>query len=102
MLATVSLWILVGQWNDWTTTLYYVTKPKLFPLQTLMRDIIARGQQEIEAAKTSGEGVSSATEVTTASKTAAMIIATSLPIIMVYPFLQKYFVKGVTLGAVKE
>lgn len=101
VLATVSLWILVGQWNDWTTTLYYVTNKKLYPLQYLMMRIIKQGEQLRQQAILDDTGADITVKTTSESMKAAMIVATSIPIIAVYPFLQKYFVKGVTLGAVK-
>lgn len=100
-LATVSLWTIVGQWNDWTTTLYYVTDKELFPLQYLMMRIIKQGNQLREAAMLEGSGTDTTVKTTSESVKAAMIVATSLPIIAIYPFLQKYFVHGVTLGSVK-
>ena len=101
VLATVSLWILVGQWNDWTTTLYYVTNKQLYPLQYLMMRIIKQGEQLRQQAILDASGAEATVKTTSESMKAAMIVATSIPIIAVYPFLQKYFVKGVTLGAVK-
>ena len=101
VLATVSLWILVGQWNDWTTALYYVTNEKLYPLQYLMMRVIKQGEQLRQQAILEAMGSDTSVQTTSESVKAAMIIATSIPIIAVYPFLQKYFVSGVTLGAVK-
>ncbi len=101
VLATMCLWILVGQWNDWTTTLYYVTNKKLYTLQYLMMKVIKQGEQLRQQAILEASGAEVQSKTTSESVKAAMIVATSLPIIMVYPFLQKYFVHGVTLGAVK-
>ncbi|MBE7023136.1 MAG: carbohydrate ABC transporter permease [Ruminococcaceae bacterium] len=101
-LATVALWVAVGQWNDWTTTLYYITDSELFPLQYVIMRIIKQGEQVKQEALLAAMGASQSKAVTTSeSVKASMLIITSVPIIMVYPFLQKYFVKGVTLGAVK-
>lgn len=101
-LATVALWVAVGQWNDWTTTLYYITDSDLFPLQYVIMRIIKQGEQIKQEALLSAMGASQSQAITTSeSVKASMLIVTSVPIIMVYPFLQKYFVKGVTLGAVK-
>ncbi len=101
VLATMCLWILVGQWNDWTTTLYYITDRNLFTLQYLMMRIIKQGDQLRQQALLESMDVDTQIKTTSESVKAAMIIATSLPIVMVYPFLQRYFVHGVTLGAVK-
>ena len=103
VMATVALWISVGAWNDWTTTLMYVTEKSLYPLQYLMMRLIKESSLAREMAK---ESTSVQTGImakpTPESVKAASLITTTLPIIMVYPFLQKYFIAGVTLGAVKE
>ena len=103
VMATVALWISVGAWNDWTTTLMYVTKKSLYPLQYLMMRLIKESSLAREMAKESASvqtGIMA--KPTPESVKAASLITTTLPIIMVYPFLQKYFITGVTLGAVKE
>lgn len=105
VIATVVLWVAVGYWNDWTTTLYYITKPKMYSLQYVMMQII----KQSEAAQNISSGASgvissadkSEVNVTPESVQAAVIIVATVPIIIVYPFLQKYFIGGVTLGAVK-
>lgn len=100
VMATVTLWTAVAKWNDWNTTLYYITKEKLYSLQYVAMSIIKSGNQvDLKAME---EGTESAIMVTEASLKSAVLVATSLPIIMIYPFLQKYFMKGMTLGAVKE
>ena len=105
VLATVTLWIAVGAWNDWTTTLMYVTEKELFPLQYLMMRLIKESEiaQQMAAQAAMTQNAEEAVVKTTsdAVKSATMIV-TTLPIIAVYPFLQKYFIKGVVLGAVKE
>ena len=104
ILATVALWIMVQHWNDWTTTLYYIRKPSLYTLQYKMMELVKeseRLQKLVEAAREMGQEVDSASAPTSDALTSAQIIVTTVPIICVYPFLQKYFVKGVMLGAVK-
>lgn len=101
VLATTALWTLVGQWNDYTSALYYITNEKLYPLQYLMMRVIKQGDQLRQQAILEASGADVTVQTTSESVKAAMIIASSLPIIAVYPFLQKYFVTGVTLGAVK-
>lgn len=104
VLATVALWSMVGRWNDWTTTLMYVTNKDLYTLQYLMMRLIkeseAAQQMAIQSAMNKGADI----RVTTTSESvkAATLMITTLPIIAVYPFLQKYFIKGISMGAVKE
>lgn len=105
VLATVSLWCAVAAWNNWTTTLYYVNKKSLYTLQYVLMQVLketSRIQNMINEAAMRGETLEIVTKVTTESIQCAQIMVTTLPIVMVYPFLQKYFIKGVTLGSVKD
>lgn len=107
VLATVSLWIAVSLWNDWTTTLYYVTKDKLFTLQYKLMQLIKeseRLQALLRESAITGRGAetAAAAQATPESLVSAQVIITTIPIIIVYPFVQKYFVQGITLGAVKQ
>ena len=104
VLATIALWVAVGQWNDYSSTLMYVTDKNLFSLQYLMLRIIKQGEalKQIGLDQAMGADTSAAAAQTTSeSIKAAMLIISTIPILCVYPFLQKYFVKGLTLGAVK-
>ena len=104
VLATISLWSLVGSWNDWTTTLYYVNNGELNTLQYVVMQLIKQSEaiskMTTEASMT-GTDISNVQPTSEAIKSASIIFSTA-PIIMTYPFLQKYFVKGVTVGAVKD
>ena len=106
ILATVALWSAVGHWSNYTTTMYYFTNKKLYTLQYLLYQVL-KETEKIEAmlkeAAMRGEeliGVQNA--LTTESIRCAQIIVTTIPIVICYPFLQKYFIQGVTLGAVKD
>lgn len=106
IIAVIALWAAVGHWNDWTTTLFFVTNRRLFTMQYMLMQILKEGErlaQLFQDAVRMGimmEGRSQ--PMTPQAIRAANIIITTLPIIMIYPFLQKYFVKGIVLGAVKE
>lgn len=102
VLATVTLFIGVAQWNSWYDAFVYVTKLKLYPLQALLRKIILESQTNdlIDIMQMTQRNVRK--EVTSESVKMATVIVATVPIIVVYPFLQKYFVKGVMIGAVKE
>lgn len=104
ILATMALWIMVTHWNDWTTTLYYIRKSDLFTLQYIMMQVVKeseRTQKMMAAALENGLQVENVQQTTTEVITAAQVVVTTIPIICVYPFLQKYFVKGIMLGSVK-
>lgn len=104
VLATVALWCAVGAWNSWFDTFIYCSsKESLTTLQYEMMKLLS-------ASMNSGSNQSAASvygsrpavdSVTPVSMQAAVTVVASLPILLVYPFLQKYFVKGVTIGAVK-
>lgn len=106
IVATILLWSAVANWNDWTTTLYFVENQDLFTLQYNMQMAIKQTetvQQMIANALESGRPLGDIdTDITAESIQAAQLIITTIPIIMLYPFLQKYFMSGVMIGSVKE
>lgn len=94
--ATIALFNGVGHWNDFMTTRLYITSESLHTLQFRVFQIIAQTQlQEMQH-------IPVAIQTTTRGVQLATIVVTTVPIVLVYPFLQKYFVSGMTLGAVKE
>ncbi|MGB8451042.1 MAG: carbohydrate ABC transporter permease [Anaerocolumna sp.] len=100
--ATVALFIAVGQWNSWfDTMLYNRMADNLTTLQYELMKLLSSVSQLSGDANTAGITGSSA-QVTTKSVRAAATILTSLPIVALYPFLQRYFVTGLTIGGVKE
>ncbi|MFT8337121.1 carbohydrate ABC transporter permease [Schleiferilactobacillus harbinensis] len=97
-LATIALFNGVWQWNDFMTTKLYVTNEGLYPLQMRLYDIIVQAQ----AASTTGLKAQVAISTTSRGVQLATIMITILPILILYPFVQRYFVSGTMLGAVKE
>lgn len=104
-LATVSLFVAVGQWNSWFDVfLYNSSNLKLSTLQYELMKILQTSNTAATSSTAADQfaaGQSGVTAVTPASIRATMTIVASVPIILVYPFLQKYFVKGMTIGGVK-
>lgn len=102
-LATVALFFAVGQWNSWIDSVYYVTKDSLRPMSYLMMQIINKSAtaSSVTNAQSLGYASSAMQSTTTSLQMAAMVLSVA-PILCVYPFLQKYFVKGVLIGSVKE
>ncbi|MFE6076573.1 carbohydrate ABC transporter permease [Paenibacillus sp. NPDC057886] len=103
-MATVSLFVAVGQWNSWFDVFLYNSSNK--ELSTLQYELMKILQTSTTAATSSASDAyqsaeSSGTAVTPTSIRATMTIIASVPILMVYPFLQKYFVQGMTIGGVK-
>lgn len=105
-LATVSLFVAVGQWNSWFDVfLYNSSNIELSTLQYELMKILQTSNTSmspVSAGDAFADGQSGVTAVTPTSIRATMTIVASLPIIIVYPFLQKYFVQGMTVGGVKE
>lgn len=97
-LATVGLFTALNYWNDWYNAMLYIDDSKLYPLQYYLNDILNKSQGMMAAAAQAG--IPAAQVPTEPVKLAMTVIATG-PILLLYPFLQKYFVKGVTIGAVK-
>ena len=107
IVAVILLWNAVFYWNDWTTTLYYFTDPSLYTLQYNLQQILKeaeRFQSLMQNAQQSGAIFSSdlSESLTPDAIQSAQIIISTLPIVLVYPFVQKYFVSGVMIGSVKE
>lgn len=98
-IATLSLFYAVGKWNSFSDALFYITSRDLQPLQLKLYNLI-KGGQSVEVTVQEGNASDLASSVS-ASIEAATIIFATLPILIVYPFVQRYFVTGVTLGAVK-
>ncbi len=98
-LATLTLFYAVGKWNSFQDALYYITSRRLQPLQLKLYNIIS-GAQSVEVSAQEGSSASIASTVSESIESASIIFAT-LPILIVYPFVQRYFVAGVTIGAVK-
>ena len=102
VLATVALFVAVGSWNSWFDTyLYNGTKKELYSLQYLLKMKLATTQQSANAAKTSAEALKSTTTTTPITIRCSITVISTVPILVVYPFLQKYFVTGMALGSVK-
>ena len=95
-LATIALFFAVGRWNTFQDALFYITKPDLYPLQLKLNLIVSASA----STESLGESVGAAQLVPEVLKAACVMFAT-LPIVIVYPWLQKYFVSGVMIGAVK-
>lgn len=96
-LATVALFIMVANWNEWFTGILYMSDTRNYPLASFLQVIVVQGnQQDLALDPTSAAAMSERTIK------AAQVFIGALPILMVYPFLQKHFSKGIVMGAVKE
>lgn len=90
IIATIGLMYGVGHWNEYMSSVLYISSPELRTMQVVLREVLSRNTE-------------ASVDVTVPTKTLQMagVVFTSLPIILVYPFLQKYFTQGMMLGAIK-
>lgn len=102
-LATVSLFSIVGSWNDFFGGLIYMTKTQNYPLMTYIQSLSVNIAETIrKSSNMSAQQLQSLLEVSDRNLNAAKIVVAVLPLLLIYPLLQKYFVKGIVVGAVKE
>ena len=102
-LATIGLFVLVGKWNEWFTGMLYIDNPKLVPLQTMLTRI----QQRIDFIKnnsslaSSPDGMAMLQSMPSEQTRMAILVLTTVPILFAYPFFQRFFIQGLTIGSVK-
>ncbi len=102
ILATVALWLAVGHWNSWFDVLIYIQNdPNKFTLQIVLRRIILTGSKEILDTSAAANAAEMESVVSSEGLKAACIYVTTLPILCAYPFVQKFFVKGIMIGSLK-
>jgi putative aldouronate transport system permease protein len=97
-MATIGLFMFVGHWNSWFDGLILISKPNNLPFQSYLQTLVVSGSSQIM----STFDLVQMQKVSERTIKAALIFIGCLPIISVYPFLQRYFVKGIVLGSVKE
>lgn len=100
VISVIMLYYIVGHWNDFFTGLIYIRDKTLVPLQLVLRDILISNLVFKEGMGMGGEAGGYAQRYADAIKY-ALIIVSSLPVLILYPFLQKYFEKGIMIGAIK-
>lgn len=98
VLATIGLFYAVAFWNDYFNAMLYISDPDLKPLQLYLREIILQATQSADTLQQSSDDLMN---ISPEGVRSATIVASTIPILITYPFAQKYFVKGVTLGSVK-
>jgi putative aldouronate transport system permease protein len=99
VIATIALFQGVYQWNDYFAGVIFVNNPDLQPIQTYLYKVVAESSSN--QMMTNAAGTIATKTVTSQSIKLATMVVTTLPIMLVYPFLQKYFVKGMLIGSVK-
>ena len=102
IIACISLYYAVGIWNSYMTPLIYLNSESRFPLQIFLRQIVMQSSlQEMELAASGSETLILGATHNSESVKASTLVLSTVPILMAYPFLQKYFIKGIMVGAIK-
>ncbi len=101
VLATVALFSIVGNWNDFMSGMIYNTKVKNYPLMTYVQSLTVNIESLVKGGA-SGDALASAMKLSNKSLDAAKIIVAVVPLLMIYPLLQKYLITGIVMGSVKE
>ncbi|MBE1441651.1 carbohydrate ABC transporter permease [Paenibacillus sp. OAS669] len=99
IMAVMVLFYAVGHWNAYFNAMIYLTDRSLYPLQLLLREILVQG--EMEHMVNVGDSSHAKTIMDQEAVKYAVVVVANLPILLLYPFLQKYFVKGIMIGALK-
>lgn len=101
-LATIGLFSTLGYWNDWFNALLYIDNPNLVPLQSMLMRIETSMQFILQNSQNSSLNMSALQSLPQDTSRMAMVVLATGPIILAYPFFQRYFIQGLTIGAVKE
>ncbi len=100
MIATLALLIGLGYWNDWRNGLYYLTDARLFSIQNVLNQML-RDAQFLKSGADASAAADLVRDMPSVGIKMAIAVIGAVPVLLVYPFFQKYFVKGITIGAVK-
>ena len=101
VLATIALWSIVGHWNSWFDCLIYIKDENKYVLQLIVRRMVVQSQGEQDFKSLEAFNRLSEIKIHSSNVKSAVILVTIGPIILIYPFLQKYFVKGIMIGSLK-
>jgi len=101
-LATIALFSTLGYWNDWFNALLYIDNPNLVPLQSMLMRIETSMQFILQNSQNSSLSLEALRSMPQDTSRMAMVVLATGPIIFAYPFFQRYFIQGLTVGAVKE
>jgi putative aldouronate transport system permease protein len=101
-LATIALFSTLGYWNDWFNALLYIDNPNLVPLQSMLMRIETSMQFLLQNSQNSSLSIEALRSMPQDTSRMAMVVLATGPIIFAYPFFQRYFIQGLTVGAVKE
>lgn len=102
VLATVALWIIVGHWNDYLNPLMFLSNRQNYTLQLILKELVLNAESSIHNISVATSGSTAGAAALGQQTRNAVLVVAMIPMVILYPFVQRYFVGGVTLGAVKE
>ena len=101
MLATVALWIIVGHWNDYMTPLILISSKKNKTLQLVLKELVLNAETSTSNLASVNSSNNTGVAALSTQIRNGVLVVSMVPMIVIYPFLQKFFVSGVMLGSVK-
>lgn len=101
-LSTIALWVVVAHWNNYMAPLMYLKSRENYTLQMVLRDIVLASEGNIYQIESSGASIEGGVTAISDQVKNAVLMFSMVPMLILYPFIQRYFVTGVTLGSVKE
>ncbi|MCM8711699.1 carbohydrate ABC transporter permease [Clostridium sp. SYSU_GA19001] len=99
--AVIALFYAVGKWNEWFFASIFLKKRELYPLQLFLREILLQNQNAVDSGSVAQQIVADNLDIYKPLIKYATILVSTVPILCIYPFVQKYFVKGVMIGSIK-
>ncbi|MDO5021787.1 MAG: carbohydrate ABC transporter permease [Eubacteriales bacterium] len=101
VLATVALWIIVGHWNDFLNPLLFIGVKDKFTLQLILKEMVLNAESSTYSISLGNSGDTAGAAALGQQTRNAVLVVSMVPMVILYPFLQRYFISGITLGAVK-
>jgi putative aldouronate transport system permease protein len=101
VLATIGLWVVVGHWNDYLNPLIFLSDRNNYTLQLVLKEIVLYSESSLYGLSAAVSGLSGSADLGPQVRNAALVVS-MIPMVIFYPFVQRYFVSGIMLGAVKE
>lgn len=101
VLATVALWIIVGHWNDYLNSLVFLSSRKNYTLQLVLKELVLNAEASIHNVSAAADSTTSGAAALGQQMRNGVLVVSMIPMIILYPFVQRYFISGVMLGSVK-
>ena len=101
VLATVALWVIVGHWNDYLNALLFLSKRQNYTLQLVLKELVLNAEASIHNISVASESTTSGAAALGQQVRNGVLVVSMIPMIILYPFVQRYFISGVMLGSVK-